>query len=112
MNSWDNIDARGHAVEAFVKHVMANADDRLRVTKDRCFAKQLFATLGQFEIEGSAPDKTKIPAQMEFRVYERTDTRTRDEDLGVILLPDLLVGPVDVSDVWRCTWVDWTSLHP
>jgi hypothetical protein len=111
MKDWTDIEARKSAVEAFVKHVFANNDDRLRAGRDRCFAKQLFARLGEFEIEGSQTDPTKIPAHMELRVYEQSTTRERDEELGVVLLPQTLQGAVDVTDVWRCTWVDWTSLQ-
>lgn len=109
MNSWKDIEARRRAVAAFVKHVAANPEDRVRVTRDRNYAKELFARLGEFEIGSSGPDATKIPARMEFRVYDRENTQARDEDLGIIVLPDMIQGEVDVDEVWRCTWPDWTS---
>jgi hypothetical protein len=115
MNDWSNISARQDAVRKFVKYLQdpdpKNQAERERCRTDRAYAKQLFASKGGFEIEGTAPDKTKIPKKMEFRVYEEKDTKQRDEDLGVMVLPEKLQDPVDVNQVWLCTWNDWTSLR-
>jgi hypothetical protein len=48
---------------------------------------------------------------MEFRVYEENDPKQRDEDLGVMVLPEKLQDEPDVSQVWLCTWSDWDSLR-
>jgi hypothetical protein len=111
MNDWSNINARQNAVRAFVEYLQKpeNQGDRDRCRTDRAFAKKLFADKGGFEIEGSVPDEKKIPKKMEFRVYEETNTKQRDEDLGVMILPAAPQGEVDVNQVWICTWSDWTS---
>jgi ABC-type glycerol-3-phosphate transport system substrate-binding protein len=113
MNSWTDINARKSAVRAFVEYLQKpeNQGDRNRCKSDRPFAKKLFADKGGFEIGGSVPDDKKIPEKMEFRVYEEKDTKQRDEDLGVMVLPAKPQTPVDVSQVWRCTWEDWTSFQ-
>jgi hypothetical protein len=115
MNKWTDTTARQKAVEAFVKYLFepGNEADRKKATdpKERLFAKELFARLGGFEIEGSTTDEVKIPSKMEFRVYEDNPTQQRDADVGIMVLPDKLETPVDVGQVWRCSWDDWTSLH-
>src|SRR5436190_24140418 len=102
MNSWTDTNARQNTVRAFVENVFKNQGDRDRCKTDRPFAKNLFAEKGGFEIEGTKPDATKIPAKMEFRVYEEKDPQPRDEDLGIMVLPETLQTPVDVSQVWIC----------
>src|SRR5205809_6756115 len=113
MNNWADAIARQNAVRAFVEYLFkpGNEADRKKATdpKGRLFAKELFARLGESEIGGAQPDATKIPAKMEFRVYEEKETKPRDEDLGIMFLPETLQTPVDVSQVWICTWEDWTS---
>jgi hypothetical protein len=113
MNDWSNISARQDAVRAFVEYLSKpeNKAEREKCRTDRPYAKQLFARLGKFDVQqDSETDKTKIPTKMEFRVYEESDTKQRDQDLGVMVLPEKLQTPVDVSQVWLCTWQDWTSL--
>ena len=113
MNDWRTISARQDAVRAFVEYLQKpeNKADRERCRKDRPFAKKLCAEKGGFEIEGSVPDDKKIPQKMEFRVYEEKDTKQRDEDLGIMVLPEKPQDSVDVNQVWLCTWNDWTSLR-
>ena len=114
MSSWKDINARRDAVKAFVKHLLKPGNEKIRAKatdpEQRAFAKELFADKGGFEIEGSATDETKIPKNMEFRVYEQKEIPRRDQDLGVMVLPTKLSGEPNVSTVWRCTWEDWTSL--
>ena len=115
MNSWKDIPARQQAVRDYVKHLLKPGNEKIRAQAtdptQRDFAKKLFAEKGRFEIESSTDDENKIPRAMEFRVYEQKDIKTRDEDLGVMVLPKKLVGEPNVSQVWRCTWDDWTTFQ-
>ena len=113
MSDWSKIDHRKQAVKDFVKRLSkpGNEQERADVLSNKCKARQVFAEAGGFEIAGAIPDKTKIPANMEIRVYEKNPPTKRDEDLGVMVLPEQLIGEPDVVEIWRCTWIDWTSLH-
>ena len=53
MNSWTDIEARRETIRAFVEHLHKpeNKAERDKCTTDRAYAKELFARLGDFELQ-------------------------------------------------------------
>lgn len=122
MNSWHSMEARRDATWAFCARVrQMSAKDRQRLTQESDFAKKTFAD-GWFYLEGEEQADLNnplpvIPKEVEFRVYEFTPLKSRENLVTLLLPPDTEPLPLPprttdpVEDVWRCTWSVYVSLE-
>lgn len=120
MNSWDTSEAgqraRAAATRLFCEHMENNPEDRRACAEPNeeghRKAKELFAKLGGFYLEGAEdmPEDFKpIPEKTVFRVYNFDPPQERD-DLVTIVLPQGKTPPDQefvAEDYYRCSYWPW-----
>jgi hypothetical protein len=112
-NSWDDQKARQVAVFRFALEMHKEGEHGPRRTeckRNDDYAKRLFASLGDFYLEGEPQEDPQhpipyIPTDTVFRVFE--NNKESSDVLVTLVLPDPNVAfpnPFLPTRVWRCTW--------
>ncbi len=116
MRSWDDIEHRREATFLFAKFMNApeNAAIKVRCCNDDDYAKEQFASVGEFYLENKPlPDQppndgryVPIPAVVKFRIYN-SDAAERDNLAVLILPPAGQPIPSDATEIWTAAWPPW-----